>query len=134
MGNTNATSSFQDTSHIVEAVVTNKIRGGYRIKVSVLDLGMYMDGCRLLHSGKEEDGWWFQAPSYRYGNGWKAAVEFDKRKQFYSLLKEKCIEAVQTQEDGSASVEDMSDEALSSQMEQTLSQSLHSGIPDFNDL
>lgn len=88
-----------------------EIKGGYRLKISLVDLGIYVFGFRAIQSDKENSGWWVQPPANRTPSGWKANPEFDKTKDLWREIELACIEAVH-QYDGGAAEVDMSDEAF----------------------
>lgn len=78
----------------VEIEVLGDINNGYRLKVSVLDLGMYMFGWTVRRSDKNESGWWVQQQAIKIGNGWKLIPEFNKALPLWQQIEKKCIEAV----------------------------------------
>lgn len=82
--------------HIVEAEVLGDIPNGFRLKVSVLDLGLYMYGWTTRASTKSKSGWWVQPPATRTANGWKHTVEFDKAEALWVEIEVACINAVLT--------------------------------------
>lgn len=83
----------------VEVEVLGDINNGYRLKVSVLDLGMYMFGWTARRSDKNESGWWVQQQATKIGNGWKLIPEFNKALPLWQKMEKKCIEAVTYYED-----------------------------------
>jgi hypothetical protein len=78
----------------VEVEVLGDINNGYRLKVSVLDLGMYMFGWTARRSDKDKSGWWVQQQAFRVGSGWKQTPEFNKAFSLWQVIESKCIEAV----------------------------------------
>lgn len=66
--------------------------GFYRLKVSIVDMGMYMFGFRAKQSDK--GGWWIQPPSTKTPSGWKMNPEFDKSRQLWQEIEKACITAV----------------------------------------
>lgn len=81
--------------HIIDAEVLGEIKGGYRLKISLVDLGVYIFGIRAVHSAKETSGWWVQPPASRTSSGWKANPEFDKKKDLWREIEQSCVEAIQ---------------------------------------
>jgi|SRR5579884_1207255 len=79
----------------VEATVRAEIKDGYRLKVSVLDLGLYMDGFRVTSSDKNDSGWWVQPPAIPYKGRWLYMPEFDKNLTLWHEIEQTCIEAIQ---------------------------------------
>ena len=86
--------------HTIEVTVRNELatkKGkGYRLKVSVLDLGLYIDGFRAIPSNKNQSGWWVQPPSNNVGGKWINAVEFDKTKVLWNEIEKSCERAIET--------------------------------------
>jgi len=64
------------------------------IKVSFVDLGMYIDGFRLKMT---DNGWWFQPPARRVGTSWKHTIEFDKDAEFWKWLEAEAIRVTEAQ-------------------------------------
>ncbi len=66
-------------------------KGGHRLKVCVLNLGMYIDGFRVYPSKKVEGTWVVYQPSTKIGNnGYKDVVEFAKNKPLWKEIAEAC--------------------------------------------
>jgi hypothetical protein len=75
------------TMHSIEAEVRSEIKDGYRLKVSVLDLGFYVDGFRAARSDRSPTGWWVQPPATRSKSGkWIQCPEFDKQKTLWQEI------------------------------------------------
>lgn len=69
--------------------------GAYRVKVSLLDFGMYINGA-LIYPPNEEHDWAVYMPSQRAGKGiWKPIIEFNKKLPLWAEIYDACIEAVQ---------------------------------------
>jgi len=84
--------------HIVEATVRSELRNseGYRMKVSCVELGLYIDGFRATPSTKQPDGWWIQPPANMVGGRWVKAVEFDTTKRLWQSIEHACERAIET--------------------------------------
>lgn len=80
--------------HIIESTVLSEKNGVYRLKVSVLDLSIYMFGFRASKSDKAKSGWWIQAPATKTQSGWKNNPEFDKHQTLWLEIEDSCINAV----------------------------------------
>lgn len=78
----------------VEIEVLGDINNGYRLKVSVLDLGMYMFGWTARRSEKNKSGWWVQQQAIKVGGGWKLCPEFNKALPLWQKIENECIQAV----------------------------------------
>lgn len=105
-------------NHIIEAVVTGAIGGGYRLKVSVIDLGLYIDGW-TIRSPRENGEWWLQPPAHKVGNRWVNPAEFDKSKSLWKEIYSECLDAVKLYEASTESLseEDLSEEAISKSLD-----------------
>ena len=69
--------------------------GAYRVKVSLLDFGMYINGA-LVYPPNEEHDWAVYMPAQRAGQGiWKPVIEFNKKIALWGEIYQACIEAVQ---------------------------------------
>jgi hypothetical protein len=86
------------TLHTIEAEVLGVISGGYRLKVSVLDIGMYILGFTARRSEKLSSGWWIQPPAIHTNGKWKYTAEFDKSKSLWPEIESACIHAVALQD------------------------------------
>lgn len=115
------TETHKNTKHIVEAEITKEIAKGYQLKVSILDLGLYLFGFRLtLHD--EKKGWWLQTPSIRLPHRYWHNVEFDQTMTLWQEIEAKCHEARQMYEGSSDNPieEDMSEEAISKGLDEAV--------------
>lgn len=91
------------TIHSISVEVRGTIDNGYRLKVSVLDLGIYMDGFRAVRSERNAGDWWIQAPAIFAGHKWRGTPEFDKTATLWNEIEQACLETVQEAERGSDS-------------------------------
>ncbi|MEI7486290.1 MAG: hypothetical protein WCJ72_02560 [Chryseobacterium sp.] len=82
------------TIHSIESQVISDIKGGFRLKVSILDLGMYIAGFTARYSDKNESGLWIQPPATKVGEKWISVVEFNKNKVIWEEIEKSIIEAV----------------------------------------
>ena len=68
--------------------------GAYRVKVSILDFGMYINGA-LVYPPNDDHDWAVYMPSQRAGRGlWKPIIEFNKKLALWAEIYDACIEAV----------------------------------------
>lgn len=79
----------------IETTIRGDLDDGYRLKVSVLSLGMYIDGFRAHKSSEDESGWWVQPPAYRVGyrSQYKQSPEFNKKHPFWKAIERSCAQA-----------------------------------------
>lgn len=99
----------------IEIEVLGSINNGYRLKASVLDLGLYMFGWTARRSDKNNSGWWVQQQAIQINNDWKHIPEFNKAMPLWQELEAKCIHAVQEYEDNPPELikdEDLTPEAI----------------------
>jgi hypothetical protein len=81
-------------SFSIEAQVHKPIPQGYRVKVSLLDLGMYISGFVVMPPNDDHD-WTVYPPAERAGRGkWKYNPEFNKHLPLWEEIYEACVDAV----------------------------------------
>lgn len=85
--------------YIIDAEVLGEIKGGYRLKISLVDLGMYILGIRATVSTRDDCEWWIQPPATMTKSGWKPNPEFDKSKDLWLEIVQVCKEAIQVYRD-----------------------------------
>lgn len=85
---------------MVEAEIRSELKtgNGYRLKISCLDLGMYIDDFRVVRDDKNSTGWWVQQPSLKVGFRYKKCPEFNKQHFFWKKIESACITKVQEEE------------------------------------
>ena len=88
------------TAHSISVEVRAVIDNGYRLKVSVTDLGLYMDGFRATHSDKNISGWWVQPPARLAGKKWLQMPEFDKSLTLWREIEQAITDVVNEEERG----------------------------------
>ena len=88
------------TIHSISDDIRGTIDKGYRLKVSVLDLGIYMDGFRAIRSERNAGDWWIQAPAIFAGHKWRGTPEFDKTTTLWEEIEQACLETIQEAERG----------------------------------
>lgn len=102
--------------HIVEAEVLGDINNGYRLKISVLDIGVYVYGFTVRRSDKNSSGWWVQPPATNVKGKWVSTIEFDKSKSLWVEVEQACLEQVKLQEQGNRAYtptdEEMTDKSI----------------------
>lgn len=104
--------SYSNYQHLIEAEITAEIDRGYQLKVSILDLGLYISGWRIIRPKGNKD-WWLQPPAYPIKGRWWKNVEFDTKKPLWLEIEAKCLEAVKLYEaSASPSDEDLTDESI----------------------
>ena len=86
------------TIHSISVEVRAAIKDGYRLKVSVLDLGLYIDGFRAVRSDRNMSGWWVQPPATNVKGKWLTTPEFDKSCTLWQEIEQACLEAVKEAE------------------------------------
>ncbi len=112
--------------HIIESEVLGVKNEVYRLKVSVLELGLHMWGFRAQKSSKSISGWWIQPPATKTPSGWKKNPEFDTTKTLWSEIERTCVEVVKLYVSNVKEVYMPSDEELT---DEAIAKSLNN-IPD----
>ncbi len=74
-----------------------EIRDGYRVKVSLPEVGVYISGWTVRESDKTV--WWVQPPASNKGGKWYPAIEFDKNKELWKQIETACIVAVEKEKE-----------------------------------
>jgi hypothetical protein len=83
--------------HIISVEYHTELKGGsHRVKVSLIDLGMYINGFRVFPPTDGHDDWWVFPPQLP-GRGKKSItiVEFKKSEPLWGEIVDKCIACVQ---------------------------------------
>ncbi len=107
----------QISIHTIEAVVTKEIPKGFQIKVSVLDLGLYLFGLRLTLNSKEK-GWWLQTPAIPLKGRYWHNVEFDQAMTLWQEIEAKCHEARKEYLGSDFSDEELTDASISKSLDE----------------
>ena len=83
--------------HNIEATVHKVVGNGYRVKVSMIDLGMYINGMMIFPPSEDHREWSVMTPARPAGRGkYARIVEFDKRKILWEEIYVACVEAVES--------------------------------------
>jgi hypothetical protein len=83
-----------DFGHKYAEVYARNEKGTYMVKVSFPEVGMYLNGIKVVPSKNKEDEYRVYAPAYRVGKGWKQHIEFSGNSELWGLIKEEAIKAV----------------------------------------
>lgn len=82
-------------NYIVGAEVHKKLENGFRLKVDVTSLGLYINGFRVL-PGKNGHKWWVIPPQQKTGpKNYIDILEFDKTMDLWIDIQNACIGAVE---------------------------------------
>jgi hypothetical protein len=84
-------------AEVYKDILTKSHTHMYLVKVSLVDVGMYMTGITVQPSPKRpEDGLWVQPPRYqpRKGGKWVTPVELDTNKPLWELIEKMARKAV----------------------------------------
>lgn len=84
-------------------------KDGIRLKVSIPDLGIYIDGFRGYPSQKVEGTWTIYPPSVRVGGGYKDVVEFNKKKSLWREIAEAGLQTIEIYESAEAKDKPLAD-------------------------
>jgi len=75
--------------------VVGSLGNGYRLKVLIPEIGIYINGFTARPSSKDEGTWWIQPPSIKTARGnWINVVEFDKNLELWQMIEFTAIESV----------------------------------------
>jgi hypothetical protein len=76
------------------ASVHKQLANGFRLKVTIDALGLYINGFRVLN-GRGEHKWWVIPPQQRAGPRYIDILEFDKSYDLWTDIENACIQAVE---------------------------------------
>jgi hypothetical protein len=78
----------------VTADVHKPIGNGYRVKVSLLDLGVYINGMVVYPPNDDHNDWSVMTPALRSGRGkWAHVIEFNKSTALWEDVYTACVQA-----------------------------------------
>jgi hypothetical protein len=119
-----------DISDMEAEVYTKNDKGVYYVKVSFPSVGMYINSITVRPSSKYPGGLWVQMPAIKLGR-WIHVIEFKNGSQLQDLIRDAALRAVDAHNRDSIlpdiELEDMDDEALGKQMDETLQE--NNGFP-----
>ena len=101
--------------YTIHAEVHKAINKGYRIKVLLPEIGMYINGFMAFRPHDQFTEWSVVPPSQPAGRGvWRGIVEFDKKQALWQEIFDACIDAAKAEELTPKDVvlEDISDEPI----------------------
>jgi hypothetical protein len=80
--------------YTVDAVVHKPVGSGFRVKASVRDLGLYINGMMVFPPNTEEEEWMVFTPAQRAGRGkYVHSVEFNKKLPLWAEIYDACVDA-----------------------------------------
>lgn len=80
--------------HTIEVKVHMPVNDGFRVKVSVLDLHMYINGVLVFPPNNDHEEWVVYPPAMKIGFKKIYPVEFNKKEGIWLEIHEACVEAV----------------------------------------
>lgn len=83
-----------DFGHKYAEVYARNEKGTYMVKVSFPEVGMYINGIKVVPSKNNEGEYKVYAPAYSTGKGWKQHLEFSGNSELWALISEEAIKAV----------------------------------------
>jgi hypothetical protein len=101
--------------YTVSVEVHKAIAKGYRVKILLPELGMYINGFMVFRPHDQFKEWSAVPPSQLAGRGvWRHIVEFDKKQLLWQEILDACIDAAKAEEQIIKDVvlEDISDEPI----------------------
>lgn len=79
----------------VTAEVHKKVGKGYRVKVLMPEIGIFINGMMVYPPSEEHNYWSVYPPSHRAGRGKYAyIVEFNKKFSLWEEIYDECVDAV----------------------------------------
>lgn len=80
--------------HNIEAQVHKPLEKGYRVKVSILDLGIYINGCVVFPPNGEHTNWAVYPPKQQVFGNYIPIVEFNKKLTLWQEIFDTCVDEV----------------------------------------
>lgn len=82
--------------HTIDVQVHKPVNDGFRVKVSIIDLGMYLNGVLVFPPNEQHADWVVYPPVMNIGGYRKMyPAEFNKKERLWLEITQACIEAVQ---------------------------------------
>lgn len=83
---------------VIEASVHKELENGYRVKVSLPELGMYINGMMVFPPTEDHEDWGVFTPAQRAGRGkYVHLVEFNKKLPLWEHVFDACVDAVKAE-------------------------------------
>lgn len=110
--------------YVINASVHKEIKDGYRVKVSMEEIGMFINGMVIYPPNEKHEDWKVLTPAMKFGYKYVHTIEFNSKLQLWAEIREACIEAVKKYQSESSSMvrsdntnkdvvlEDISDEPI----------------------
>ena len=86
----------------VEALVHKPIGEGFRVKVEIKEIGLFINGMVVYPPNEKNKGWQTLTPAIKKGFRWVHAIEFNSKLPLWKAISEACIEAVRLYIDSSS--------------------------------
>lgn len=83
-----------DFGHRYGEVYGKNEKGTCKVKVSFPEVGLYVNGIKVVASKRAEGELKVYPPAYRVGNEWKQHFEFSRNSELWKLIEEEAIKAV----------------------------------------
>lgn len=81
--------------YTVEAAVHKECGEAYRVKVSIISLGVYINGMMVYRPNEVHNDWTVLTPARPAGRGkYARIVEFNKKEPLWGQVYEACVDAV----------------------------------------
>ncbi|KKW03624.1 MAG: hypothetical protein UY35_C0005G0072 [Candidatus Saccharibacteria bacterium GW2011_GWC2_48_9] len=84
--------------HIIEVQIHKPVNDGFRVKVSVLDLGMFLNGVLVFPPNDQHEEWITYPPVIKIGYKKIYPAEFNKKETLWSEIHQACTEAVKLEQ------------------------------------
>jgi len=80
--------------HIIEVKVHKPVNDGFRVKVSIINLGFYLNGVLVFPPNDKHEDWVVYPPSIKTAFKSIYPAEFDKKKDLWLEIQEACVDAL----------------------------------------
>jgi hypothetical protein len=81
-------------AYSIEASVHKPIKEGYRVKVEMKEIGLFINGMIVYPPNEKHEDWKVLTPAANYGHRWVHTIEFDGKLPLWKEICSACIEAV----------------------------------------
>jgi len=108
--------------HNIESQVASEFTNGFRVKVSILELGLYISGFTARYSDRSPSGLWIQPPSINSNGKWVKIIEFNKTMPLWKEIEDSVIEAINLYKNLSEDFEDLTKAEMDDRISETVDQ------------
>lgn len=81
-------------AYSIEASVHKPIKEGYRVKVEMKEIGLFINGMIVYPPNEKHEDWQVLTPAMKFGYKYIHTIEFNSKLPLWKELRSVCIEAV----------------------------------------